>query len=372
MYSEYAIFEKDNNYLILLPKINFWFKTNRHGLRIFKNLLDKKIFEKELQMKKLIEMGAQCLEFPCSYNIELLEIEFCKESPENQILDFIQNNSSILAEKFVKGVVIERLELLSVFVNSKLLQLGIDYLEINCNNERPEKEIYEHTVFGIIQTVHFKNIVLDMDTIDNIAKLRENLRVEVVIHINHTSEYLYNYIKICAKNDLYFAIDFGDPVTSYYEFYMRLTDFVQSLEWNIDYKKFCSIYNYEKIIKNRLTRKSCGLARDKVYILGNGKIYSCQDCAQRKCFPIGTIYDMDFSLKWREGRVCEKIRELTVETMGECSKCCFRYMCGGQCRMKSFDKYKTFDNKSAYCDDEKKIYVDLLWKSLEEVKKEDQ
>lgn len=364
MYREYAIFEKNNRYLLFFPRINFWLKTNRKGLCVFKNILQNKVGDAELRMKKIIETGAQFIEYAQSMNIDLLEIEFSIRLTEEIITAFIQNNLEVLNENVIKGLVLKKLMLLPELAKSKFLELGFNYIEIDCNSEKLEENLFYNDVFKNIRTLHLKNIILDVSIIEQIRKLKQIMGTEIVIHVKNKT-FLHDYIKICACNDWYFAIDLGSFETSYYELYTDLMNYVQSLDWNIDYKKYCAMFNYEKIIENRLVRKSCGLARDKIYICEDGNIYSCQDCAQRKCFAIGTIFDKDFSKKWKEGRLCEKVRELTVDSMKECRKCCFRYICGGQCRMKSFDKYKSFDNRSAYCDDERKIYVDLLWKSIE-------
>lgn len=365
MYSEIAIFKRDSEYLVLFPKINFWMKTNKTGLIVLRNLRSGEIGEKELRLKSIIENGAQQYNPQELYKIELIEFEFPMVFSFDKFSKFLDEIIDITAPPLSLGVIFSADNFLPNMIQDFPLWSKIDHIEYDCKNYPLSADFVNLNFGDSIKSIHIKNIVLENETINRLVTLKRKREIDIVIYANCSLPNLYEYINMCATYGFYFSVNFDTVIMDYLGFYQKILTYISSREWDINYKKYCAIFNYENIVKSRGYRVSCGIGRDKIYIDRYGRIYSCQDCAHRHKLLLGKIGDGMFASTWQNGRTPLFIRKLTVDEIPKCKECCFRYLCGGQCRMQSYDKYREFKSCSCYCEDEKTIILDLLWKTVE-------
>lgn len=354
---EYYLYQKKDKVLFFFTKYNFWFMTSKINAGRYINLINNST---DSEIEKYFEIVP--MEINCNQSISLLEIEESKELEEkkiNQIINVLktQNNNLVIGLLLNSNHILEKQK----FNIYKLYH--INYIEIYMNNSDFSILHNSQEIISIADTIHLKNLILDEDIITKIKSEKMFQKKDIVIHID-IKEGWKEQLTLCANNNLFIAIDLVANLQNYYSFYFDFIDIVKTQDWQIDYKKYCSLFNYERDVTKRFIKKSCGLARDKIFINKSGKVYTCKDCSDRKCVPIGNYDNPAFIFEWEKNIRLLNIRNMNVDTFDECKKCEIRYLCGGQCRMMSFDKYGRIDKKSCYCEDEKKIYLGLIWNQV--------
>ncbi len=76
----------------------------------------------------------------------------------------------------------------------------------------------------------------------------------------------------------------------------------------------------------------CGTGCCTCCVDSDGKIYPCINM-MRSEYCAGDLRNSDFATIWTSSLILHQLRALSVDTMNRtCSKCMFRYFCGGYCR----------------------------------------
>ena len=365
MLPEYQIFERNEKYLIIFPTISFWFRTDLKGLIVLRNLRDGRIGKAEERLSKLIKEGSK-KPGEKDYLLYLIEFEF-SDYIEEKIDYFIEGVKDITGERCQIGCILDETDIKLEKMYSFLKRERLDYIELNCKNKAVSKEFCEMLAKSEIDTIHFYNLSLNKDTEAALNKLKIGNK-EIIIHIDalEAKEVILEKIYYCSQRDYYIAFIWNVCIENYYETYKLIRKQCESLSWKIDYKKYCEVFNYDKIIKNRESRCCCGIGKDKIYIDKQGYIFSCQDCSTEKVLLLGSIEEAEFKEVWKSGRVTSFLRNISIDYIDGCNKCAVRYLCGGQCRMMSYKKNNKLNEKACFCEHEKRILMDLLWENITE------
>ncbi|MEM2919080.1 MAG: radical SAM protein [Candidatus Altiarchaeota archaeon] len=110
-------------------------------------------------------------------------------------------------------------------------------------------------------------------------------------------------------------------------------------------------------------RNSCGMCSGEIAIGADGSVFPCQSLLKEE-FCGGNVRQMPLKNILRESLVFKELRNLSVENLEGCSKCEFKYLCGGGCRAVYYGVFKDLKKTfKLFCSCNKRIIVESMWES---------
>jgi radical SAM protein with 4Fe4S-binding SPASM domain len=100
--------------------------------------------------------------------------------------------------------------------------------------------------------------------------------------------------------------------------------------------------------------RRCALAEREISISETGDVYPCQLLHAAE-FKAGNIRELSLAEIYYESPVFNRLRGINVDTLGKCSTCQIRYICGGACRARDFYEVGSIENVGEFCEYEKDI-----------------
>ncbi len=116
-------------------------------------------------------------------------------------------------------------------------------------------------------------------------------------------------------------------------------------------------------VKGRGVRR-CALAERGISISEAGDVYPCQLLHAAE-FKAGNIRELSLTEIYYESPVFNRLRGITVDTLGKCSTCQLRYICGGACRARDFYEVGSIENVGEFCEYEKEAFINGIFESVE-------
>jgi radical SAM protein with 4Fe4S-binding SPASM domain len=116
-------------------------------------------------------------------------------------------------------------------------------------------------------------------------------------------------------------------------------------------------------IRGRGVRR-CALAEREISISETDDVYPCQLLHAAE-FKAGNIRELSLAEIYYESPVFNRLRNITVDTLGKCSTCQLRYICGGACRARDFYEVGSIENVGEFCEYEKEAFINGIFDSVE-------
>ena len=110
--------------------------------------------------------------------------------------------------------------------------------------------------------------------------------------------------------------------------------------------------------------KRCALAEREISISETGDVYPCQ-LLHASEFKAGNIRERPLTEIYYEAPVFNRLRNITVDTLGKCSACELRYICGGACRARDFYEVGSIEEVGEFCEYEREAFINGIFDSVE-------
>ena len=117
------------------------------------------------------------------------------------------------------------------------------------------------------------------------------------------------------------------------------------------------------VLNARITNRmiGCGTGIITVILDPKGDIYPCMNNYNPK-FKICNVFDKNLEEKFFNSPVRNEFASLNINSLNEtCSKCDFKYLCGGLCRGETFSITKDIKSPHPYCEEWKKSIIKIYW-----------
>ena len=110
--------------------------------------------------------------------------------------------------------------------------------------------------------------------------------------------------------------------------------------------------------------RRCALAEREISISETGDIYPCQ-LLHAEEFRAGNIRERPLAEIYYESPVFNRLRNITVDTLGKCSTCELRYICCGACRARDYYEVGSIESVGEFCEYERAAYLNGIFDSVE-------
>ena len=116
-------------------------------------------------------------------------------------------------------------------------------------------------------------------------------------------------------------------------------------------------------VRGRGVRR-CAMAEREISISETGDVYPCQLLHSSE-FKAGNIRERSLAEIYYESPVLIRLRNITVDTLGKCSTCQLRYICGGACRARDFYEVGSIEEVGEFCEYEREAFINGIFDSVE-------
>jgi len=99
----------------------------------------------------------------------------------------------------------------------------------------------------------------------------------------------------------------------------------------------------------------CGAGSTVISVAADGSVFPCHMLHDPK-FLIGNVFEDKLETLVCNSSVIKELTGIYVDDYKECSKCEYKYFCGGGCRARSFYKTGEINHKDSYCEMSRKFY----------------
>ena len=107
--------------------------------------------------------------------------------------------------------------------------------------------------------------------------------------------------------------------------------------------------------------KYCGTGLYTIHIRANGDLYPCANLMIPDFF-IGNMLDTSLDYLYENSMILKTLRGLNVDTLNDvCSKCAYKYLCGGGCRGETYQSTKNLFGPYIHCKSWRSAIDKLFW-----------
>jgi radical SAM protein with 4Fe4S-binding SPASM domain len=117
------------------------------------------------------------------------------------------------------------------------------------------------------------------------------------------------------------------------------------------------------VLNARITTRmiSCGTGIITLLLDPKGDIYPCMNNYNSK-FKICNVFDDNLEKSFFNSPIKKDFSAFNIKNLNEtCSKCDFKYICGGLCRGETFSNTQNIRNPHPYCEEFKKSMIKIYW-----------
>ena len=236
------------------------------------------------------------------------------------------------------------------FKKFNYIKISFDSTERKINDQLRGKGSYDK-IIKAIKILRNNDINVDIGTVitkynkDDLEKLIIYLHTEFDVKV-HT---IANYIPLGRENN--------NDLSCSFEEVKKCDEIIFKTKCKLAQNGFYSIIQDFFFPNGR--KVSCGMGVSEIYINEKGDIYPCRMTYENQYY-LGNLLreELDNIL----GKVNRITKELHVDKLDGCSKCDFRYLCGGGCRMyhKSYSA-SIYKNHLPICEAYKRQLISLLY-----------
>lgn len=110
--------------------------------------------------------------------------------------------------------------------------------------------------------------------------------------------------------------------------------------------------------------RRCAFAQREISISETGEVYPCQMLHAEE-FRAGSIRQQPLAEIYYQSPVFQRLRRIDVDSIGRCSVCAFRYLCGGACRARDFYEVGSVEEVGEFCAYEREALLTGLFDSVD-------
>ena len=203
--------------------------------------------------------------------------------------------------------------------------------------------------------IHNSNYKKDVNLIKSVRKQYSG---ELIIHLSDFS-LIEKYTELCLELKAYLVFEYTDN----YKYIMDYINFVNDNQRNWPYNLLK--YSRIDIFKDQVLRSqyvsNCNLGYNEIYIDKKLDLYACISCKLQKYKVIGNLLCDNLLDLWKNSPSLQYMRSLNVQMFEECRYCDFRYLCGGQCRLKAYKSTNSILKTVPYCESMKRVMLDSIF-----------
>ncbi len=118
-----------------------------------------------------------------------------------------------------------------------------------------------------------------------------------------------------------------------------------------------------KSLRGRGVRR-CAMAEREISIAETGDVYPCQLLHEDR-FRAGNVRERSVGEIYSTSPVFAKMRQISVDTLGKCSACVVRYLCGGACRARDLFEAGSEELVGEFCSYEREALLSGIFESVE-------
>ncbi len=110
--------------------------------------------------------------------------------------------------------------------------------------------------------------------------------------------------------------------------------------------------------------RRCSMAEREISISETGDVYPCQ-LLHGDSFRAGNIRRQPLEEIYAHSAVFRRLRSINVDTLGKCSRCAVRYLCGGACRARDLYETGSIETVGEFCAYERESLLNGLFDSVQ-------
>ncbi len=110
--------------------------------------------------------------------------------------------------------------------------------------------------------------------------------------------------------------------------------------------------------------RRCAMAEREISIAETGDVYPCQLLHDAR-FRAGNVRERSLAEIYSKSPVFARMRQISVDTLGKCSACAVRYLCGGACRARDLFEVGSEELVGEFCAYEREALLNGIFESVE-------
>ncbi len=110
--------------------------------------------------------------------------------------------------------------------------------------------------------------------------------------------------------------------------------------------------------------RRCAMAEREISIAETGDVYPCQLLHEPR-FRAGNVRERSLAEIYSKSPVFAKMRQISVDSLGKCSACPVRYLCGGACRARDLFEVGSEELVGEFCAYEREALLSGIFESVE-------
>mgnify|MGYP004525538849 CR=1 FL=1 len=355
-------YEYKEVYIFLCGQNGFWFILKNKNLGLLNEIYTGKALS-----SSAVKLKKKLLAMPISPPMKIFELKDYKIN-EIQIEEQNSNKLELLFEKqfsirsfFSKSCSVGIMFFKSLENVLFVISLSKQYCFDNVFGEFDISFFKKNRVLSQqinqLTSIHIHNIDLEKDE-KIIRNVRKQYFGELILHLSDYS-LIEKYIDFCLKINSYLVFEYADN----FDYLLEYENYVKNNQkkWKFNILKYSRIDIYKKQVSMNQYVSNCNMGYNEIYVDHKMNLYACRDCKLLKYSVIGNLSTDSLLELWQNSLLLKEMRLLNVQMFEKCSLCDFRYLCGGQCRLKAYKYYKSIVKPVPYCEDIKQIILDTIY-----------
>lgn len=197
--------------------------------------------------------------------------------------------------------------------------------------------------------------------IDTVNRFKNETKVHLISTLHKKNKaFMKDYVEFSKMLGVtlsfsIFTVDINS--NEFDEYVLNTQDLINISENLTEIDKSIEIIDFPTQEISLSCRERCETGRSLISIDANGDIYPCHMLHKNE-LKLGSML---------KDNLCEVLnselnifKELSVENFEECSKCNYKYLCGGGCRGRSYFYYNKINGKDSYCKFMKEYYKSTI------------
>ncbi len=218
------------------------------------------------------------------------------------------------------------------------------------------KETYDKTIKNIKWCVD-KGVPVTLSM--TIHKKNQN---EVIEYFKFADEIGADRVILNFLNDFGNAKVYGIDIPNEYKIIKNLLEEATSNEYLFNKLIDTAISKLIETVLLPIKTDCCGSGINTCSITANGDVFPCPSF-QVKQYKEDNVRQRSFSDIWKDTNTFKEHRRININNLNEaCSKCDFRFFCGGGCRAQAyFTNNNNLSARSKKCSDYKNTFLEIMW-----------
>lgn len=349
-----------------LPLQQLWFNITNAC-----NLTCAHCFARTKREKKFVDLKNALKLIKEAKDMQIDEIVFSGGEPtlhpdlEKMLIEASQSEKNIKIKLLTNGYLAANEEgqqrLLNLVKYLDDIQVSIDGIDKEINDKIRGEGSYELAcnTFEILSKTDVKvglsltPLPENIDTLKDLYKFAINYNVDY-IHFNRVKKPAGNEY----NNDYLYSLDFSREsyklFDELYKEYVKIHEDMRGMH-NVKYVALDHSFDPGNELITSIKKERCSAGFLTIAVNPNGDAYPCAALSREKSLRFGNVFENGLENVYKYGRkIMEEI--FSVDKNEKCSKCMFRYFCGGGCRATAIK----INEPDYYCDVMQERFIDFF------------